>query len=562
MKNLLWAAGRLFPLLVLAFACGGSDASAPDIGKDVPTDMAAVDLTERDLMDDVPSTDLPLDLRPPPDVDQLLEEGRFWLINAEPAFALDAFKAVLEAVPDHPDALFGAGLSQYVLAVETFAMILTLPTQFGAYGAGDGTSPSPFPKEPESQNDYLAQEVHNIMLFLHSGFAEAEGYFQRIDDPNFTWTIEQVPIYVFTRPVLNLRGTFDRADIYLLQSSNAFFLWFTELLAAQDFHTDLLTAVYGALKARDEGVDLLAILDIVATLMASDERFFALHETDGLALFEAGHRHMREAGEFLLRGLQEQPDIAPEEGQALSVVYGVDGPVLYVNERVDFHTQIPEVLAIEFEQPLITATEVFLERMETPGDFVPFSQSGALQLGTVLGFATKLDLLQFMPVTIPIDLSNLEPAQVVSLLSLFLNDAIALDYGTFMQAPAGLRSFFPLLVKVPEPSSPDDYWMEWECPDDISEGGTPQGTGKFLCSDTAELVDGPHFEGTPFEIPADDVASPLPYMVWEDPTWSGLLGVDELFAETSDGPASYISPDLFWTNLAIRSWASALLGLL
>ena len=225
-------------------SCGGSKTSDPPVLPSDIQDIAAQDLFgPMDLVDAEPTPEV----RRPPNIDELLDDGRYWLINAEPVFALAAFEAALELSPDNPDAIFGAGLSEYVRAAELFAMILTLPTQFGAYGAGDGTAPIP---EPESQNDYLAEQAHQIMLFLHEGFAAAESHFQRLDDPDFTWTIEQVPIYVFTRPVINLKGTFDRADIYLLQSSNAFFLWFTELLAAQDFHTDLLTAVYGARHTR------------------------------------------------------------------------------------------------------------------------------------------------------------------------------------------------------------------------------------------------------------------------------------------------------------------------
>ena len=551
---------RIAILMTLAtftvVACGGSKSSDPaDLRTDVQ-DLATTDLPSTiDLAEDLS----PPEVRRPPNIEELLDEGRYWLINAEPVFALSFFEAALELSPDNPDAIFGAGLSEYVRAAELFAMILTLPTQFGAYGAGDGTAPLP---EPESQNDYLAEQAHQIMLFLHEGFAAAEGHFQRLDDPDFSWTIEQVPIYVFTRPVINLKGTFDRADIYLLQSSNAFFLWFTALLAAQDFHTDLLTAVYGALSARDSGIDLLSLLDILSTLIASDDRFFQLHETDGEALFVDGQRHMREAGEFLLLGLLEQPDSETVGEQALFVSYEVHGPVLYVNERVDFATEEPELLAITFEQELLDRTEDFIDRMETPGEFVPFSGSGALQLGTVLGFAAKLDLLRFMPVTIPIDLSNLEPGQIVALLTLFLSDAIALDFGSFFQHPTGLRTFLPRLLKVPNPAGPEDFLMEWECPDEIGEGGTPAGTGAFLCSAEAELVDAPHFVGTSFEIPADGLASPMPYMVWDDPTWAGLLAVDELYLENGGDPASFVSPDLLLTNLGVRLWIESLLGLL
>jgi len=185
-----------------------------------------------------------------------------------------------------------------------------------------------------------------------------------------------------------------------------------------------------------------------------------------------------------------------------------------------------------------------------------------VQLGVVLGFAARLDLLRFMPVEIPIDLSGLHPGDVTALLAMFLGDSLGFDYGTLFLNPIGLRSILPQLLKDPEPMGPEDFWMEWECPEETAENGAPTGPAGLICSQQAVLVDGAHFQGTEYEIEADGFDSPLPYAVWEDPTWGGFLQVDQNYLEESGENAAFVEPDLHLTNLGVHLWLKTILGLL
>jgi hypothetical protein len=546
---------------VLLVSCSSSRTAPPDVPDGVP-DLAIEVGDWEDLriepVDDIRPDEV--ESRRPGNYDELMEEGRYWLSNAEPGFALNAFEAALALQPQEQDALFACGLAAFVQNVELFAMVLTLPTQFGSYGAGEGNLQF---FKPESENDYLVEELHRIFMELRSGFVVAEDYFKAVDDPGLVWTIEQVPIYVFTRPVVNLRGAFDYGDVQLLLSANAFFLWFTELFAGQDFHTDLLTIAYSALDLQDNGADLFSILELASTLMASDPQFLELHHEDGEFLFERGGQHMWDIGFYLVEGLYNQSNEPGEvNGHAVAIDYRDGNPVMVITNRVDFHSQEEEVLSIEFAGELLSQADELLAAFDSPGDYVPFSRGPAIQLGIVLGMFSKLDLLRFSPVEIPIDLSNLEPGQVTALLGMFLGNSFGFDYGTLFQNPIGLRQILPLMLKEPEPQGPEDFWMEWECPGEIEESGSPAGAGGFVCSATAELIDAPHFVGTEYEIPADGLPSGLPYMVWEDPTMGGMLGVDELYLDNHGDPQNFVTPDLRLTNLGLHLLLEPIIGLL
>ena len=493
------------------------------------------------------------------DVDWLLEEGRFWLVNAEPGFAFKFFKQALDVDPNNQDALFGAGLSEYVRSLELFAMVITLPGQFAGYLAGEGTR-----GEPESENDYLAEELRGIFKDLRAGFAVADGYLVQLDDPGFSWTIEGVPIYVLTRPVVVMRGRFDLADVYLIRSMNSFLLWSLDLLAAQDYHTDMLTAVYGAMEMEKGGVDIWAVLSIVSELMAYDSRFFTLHSEDGLALFEDGAQRMRDTGDLLLKAVELLSYWEEEgDGEVTTLKYNTKGDaVLWLSNRSDFDTGEEGPVDIVLPNELLDATENLLDAMDEPGQAVPFSLGPAVQLGTMFGILNRFGVLRFVPIEIPLPLDGLQPGEVTVLLSGFFADSIAFDYGSFFAKPVGLRSFFPLLRKTPEGDGADVFWMEWECLEETADTGFPLKGAGFLCSAAAELSDGPHHVGTTYEMEADNYPSPVPYMVWEDPTWGMLLAVDEDFLEHQGDPASFVVPDLFLTNLGVHQWLGPVLKLL
>jgi hypothetical protein len=554
---------RALTLLLLALAACGSDGThgrdARDLAETAATDGSHdLDAAADDIPDLKPTDRTHDDTPTPVDVQAAVEECKFWLSNAEPVIAAQCFTDVLALVPDSLDARFGLALSRYVNATEIAAMLLTLPTQYGAYVSGEGTA-----LKPESENDYLVEEVHAAFLKLRNGFLDADAQFAQITDPAFSWDIEQVPIYVLTRPIMNLRGRFDLADVHLLRSYCGFFLWTFELITAQDLHTDFLTAVYKAREMRDAGkIEIPQLLALLSNLMAADPQFLELRPDDGNELFGAGNAHMVQVGQELLAAIdwlvENEPD--PPDGDVSVLTWSGPDVVLTVRNQVpDFGTlEVP--LTIAFTPDMLEASRTLASAMHEPGAALPFSQSLAVQLGTALSMLSKLGLFDLLPVNIPIDVSDLEPGQVTSLLAVMFADSIAFDWGTFFAHPVGLRTLLPLLIKDPDSTGPEGTWMEWECPAETADTGFPLKAAGFLCSKDADLIDAPHFLGTTYELAGDGLASPLPYMVWTDPAWGGLLLVDDQFVEGSTDH-HFVSPDLALTNLGIHQWLLQVVGL-
>ena len=539
------------PIVLLLLFLGGACSTSPG-GVGPGGDAATADTTPADAGPDtgfdLESPDLDL---PPPDIAALLEEARFWLSNGEPYMALVLFEEVLDAAPDDPDAIFGAGLAQFIQAVEVLAMITNLPAQFLGYMAGDGI------RDPESMNEAMADQIADVLGGLEERFARAEGHLSRITDPAFEWTIDRAPLYYVTRPLLIYRGRFDLGDVHLLRAVNGFCRWFTALLVAQDLETDFAYAIVIAEKVQGGGLGAVAILDAAAYLLAATPDFLTLHPERGPELFTEGAAHMRDIGMHILEAAAWiETEDATEQDVTRLEWDGADR-ILVLHNRVvlEGYEGTEEPLRIRLTDELLDATAALVDALDKPGTVVPFSAGPGLQLSTILGLAAKLGIVEQMGISLPVDISHLEIDQILVLLTGFMPDTLGFDWAGFHQNPAGVRFLLPRLA---DPDDPGKYLLEWECPDDIRANGFPSGTGGLLCGD-AELVDGPHFVGTPWEMPADGHVSKLPYMVWDDPTIGGLVAVDVAFG--TDEPPDWQVPDNALLNLGLHTWLDGLMGL-
>ena len=539
-------------LLFLGAACStspggvepGTDTAPADT---TPADTAPADAGS-DIVFDLVSTDGDLPLT---DIAVLMEEARFWLANGEPYMALVLFEEALDAAPDDPDAIFGAGLAQFIQAVEVLAMVTNLPAQFLGYVSGDGV------RDPESMNEAMADQIADVLGGLEERFARAEGHLSRITDPAFEWTIDRAPLYYVTRPLLMYRGRFDFGDVHLLRAVNGFCRWASALLVAQDLETDFAYAMVIAEKVKGGKVDAVTVLDAAAYLLTATPNFLALHPERGPALFMEGGAHIRDIGAHILEAAAWIEAEDSTENDVTRLEWDGGDRILVLHNRVvlEGYEGTEEPLRIRLTDDLLDATAALVDALDTPGTVVPFSEGPGLQLSTILGLTAKLNIIEQMGISLPLDITHLEIDQILVLLTGFMPDTLGFDWATFHQNPAGIRVLLPLLT---DPNDPDKYLFEWECPDDIRANGFPSGTGGLLCGD-AELVDSPHFVGTPWEMPADGHVSKLPYMVWDDPTIGGLVAVDVAFG--IDEPPDWQIPDNALLNLGLHTWLDGLIGL-
>lgn len=498
---------RWLPLLLVVAAAACSTPSSEGPAEDTnPADVSdlfvprdAVSEVAPDTVDDVPDADHP----PPPDIGPLLKEARFWLSHGEPKMAVDLFEEALALSPDDPEAIFGAGLSQYIHAAEFLAMLTNLPAQFLGYVSGEGT------RDPESMNEAMAQQVAGVFTELSMRFARAEAHLSRIDDPEFSWTIDRAPLYYVARPMLMYRGRFDLGDVALIRAVNGLCRWLTALLGAQDLATDFSYAMVIAQKVQGGGVDPMVILEAAAYLLGSSPQFLGLNDTDGEALFFDGGDMMHDVGAHILDAVAWLEAEAPTDQDVTRLEWEQGERIIVLHNRVvlDGYEGIEEPLRIRLTDDVLEATAGLVAALDEPGVVVPFSEGPGLQLATILGLAAKLGIVDQMGISLPVDITHLEIDQILTLLVGFFPDVLGFDWAGFHQAPAGLRVLLPLLQ---DPAEAGAWLLSWECPDDLWHDGFPSGPGGLLCGDK-ELVDSAHFEGTPWEMDPNGHMTKLPY---------------------------------------------------
>lgn len=553
----LLAGGALFA------ACGdsGGTVEAPDAwdAMEVPDGLVEVEDVAEGVDEETGSND----------VEALVEEGKAWLRDGEAGFAIRAFEEAVALEPDHTDALFGVALSEMVYASELFVMAVSLAGQFSEPEPLNPAllimAPEP-PPDDWTQNEYLASEIHRILVRIRDHFVTASDTLSLIEGLDLDFNVEAVPVYLGIKPKILYRGVFDAGDVYLMGAVSDTVIGIIDVLAGQDLTTDVLTMV-GFFKAgiTGGGIDAKAIFEIVAYLLLQDERFLTLHATEGLTLFNDSRDRFGAAGPRLLAGLEKAQELGdgPDE---VSLVESITGPtkVLRVRSRVIYDGEgvaSEEDFVFHLTDDILQAFQDASNSILNPGQ--PVTLHGAVLpiLAVMVSLASQASILEVVGLDLPIDIGAFEIPGVVGLLASLMPNVMAFDWGAFYENPAGLRAWLPAITSDLGLFK-DTVIAEWECPDDLDENGYPQGQLGLLCSGDAELKDQGHFEGTDFEIAADGLASGFPVFAFEDPTLNGLAMVD-LDGETGSADASsFVVADGAALNAALATLLEGILALI
>ena len=498
-------------LLLLAAGCGSDDAAGGPPPADTDPDLDAGPELELDVALDQGDPELDSG----PSAAELVEEGKLYLAQARPYEALLSFEAALLADPDSVDALFGAALAELIEASELMAMIISLAGQL------ESLSVDP----PPTRNEYVAEELHGIFMKLRARFQGGLDKLELIGDRELTFTVEAAWLFLGVKPVLCYRGTFDQADVHLMRSTASFILFLFDLICGQDLNADVLTLV--SMQRHGDLADLGArgVVELLVFLLESDPRFLGLHQEDGEAMFQAGREHLASVG--------------PELRRALELMAGRDGPdyvttlrsgpeetiQVVVRNRVQVSDEgeaSEEELAVCLTPSMVDKIEALSESLDAPGTVLPFAEGPLALVATMMATAASLGLLDLS--SLPLQPEVLDAPHLYALGRFFLPGIFAVDLATFFLEPAGLGLLMPGWTS--DPHSGGSFIMEWECPDDLDEDGWPAGWQNLSCSDAAEVIDSAHFIDTESEIQADGYLSNAPHMVFEDPTFNGLLLVD------------------------------------
>ncbi|MBM4319443.1 MAG: hypothetical protein FJ125_05640 [Deltaproteobacteria bacterium] len=502
---------------------------------------------------------------PDPRFAELVALGKQRLAEARPRDALHLFEEAMTLDAEHPDALFGAALAGTIDTVELLSMILSLPGQLSGFAI--------------SRNEYVAEELHRQLLLLREGLVVGLERAEAIDPDALSFEVEAAWVYLGIRPKLVYRGVFDGGDLHLFRATISFVTALLDVVCGQDLRTDLLGAI-NVLRDGLDGLDMAALGRIAGLLFRPEpQSFLQIHPQDGAALFAAGREHLAAVGRELNLAVEwmmaqaETPDGRPQVSR-LEELPGGSSWRLTVQNAVKVEEGVGDGAAGEQLQPELLERPMsftFRDRtleafahastaLDRPGELVCFRTEAVPVLATILHAALQLGLLDSLTGSLPIDLGALDREAVEVLLGNLLPLPAALDMGSFFSRPVGLAPFFPRLGD----EEPARFLAEWECPEELDGRGYPAAARGILCSAEALLTDAAHFDGQPWALAADGITARLPYLVWEDPTFNGLLLVDRsaLPLPVGGGEPGYAPPDLFVLDALLASSLTALLVLL
>ncbi|PKN58895.1 MAG: hypothetical protein CVU56_03475 [Deltaproteobacteria bacterium HGW-Deltaproteobacteria-14] len=540
--------------LALALTSGacGDDSNGTVADADVVTDTAGDTGVIGDVgPDGVDGGDTSV---PPVDVSVEVAACKAELAAGQSFRALKEAEAGLDKAPDDPDALFCAALAGMIDRVEfslSLGKVLDMASTYTSLVA-----------EEPSYGDELAEEIHGIFAYLHAGFALGVARLDAIGDRPLTFDADAVWVYNGPKPMLVYRGRFDQGDVQLMRVYGRFTVGVLDVLRGQDLRGDIATlAALIVEDGLDGGFGFDKLLEILAYLTATDERFLTLHPEEGVDAFLESREVLARLGPELraaLAAVESLPSTPGVDEVTSAELMVDDGYRLTIKSRVDGDAETP--IEVEVAGPVLDGLEAVSRSVREPGTLVPWAGGMTHLLAIMIEpiIETRaLGDLTLGGVTLAPGIFTID--SLANLLAALVPSPAAFDLGTFYANPVGLRALLPRSEGLGGFGA-DRMIAEWECPDDLDASGLPQGSGRVVCSDGATLVDGPHFAGTADALAADGYASGFAYFAWNDPTWNGLLWADlsEVLPDTEPG---YQAVDATTINVVIGDMIGPLLNL-
>lgn len=543
------------------------DAIAPDDGaaldaKPVPdaaSDAAADAPTPEDVSADTPPADTPDavadDATPPCETAAapLLAEAKSWLERAQPRRALELYEEAEAACPDSIEARFGAALAGTVDAAEIAFSLVSLVQQGSLFSDGFTVG-----VDEDSQDEWFAEQLHFVFDSLAVRFRASLARLDTLVDADVSFTVDRVAVYDATRPLLVYRGTFDRGDVHLMRLVAQNVLFLLDVLATQDFRTELLTLIAELQYAGFDGV--ATVFEVLGRGLGGSPHFLTVHDGDGAAAYaEAGALlgAMGDTWAAALDHLRSEGGDGVGQVSSLHVTGAGDQVILAAGISIDADREFVET-EVRFVVPEAfgAALDRLAASVATPGTLVPWDEGPTWLVGAWLVVAIDLGIVDVAAlVDLPIPIGNLDFRSAAGLLGSLAPFPFAFDFGTlFANEAVGLRSFLPRAN-----STNDGVLIEWECPDETADDGLPDGSAGLLCGTATE--DGPHFVGSDRVTTPDGILSTFPYLGFHDPTMNGLLYVDLEAIGLSETPG-YSMADTTSLNAGLAAGLRPILDLL
>ena len=540
---------------VVLAACANDSGGKVVADADVAADTGDVTTISPDVaLDATPDADTVA----PVDVSAEVAACKAQLAAGEAYMALQEAEAGLAKAPDDAQANFCAALAGMIDRVEfslSLGKVLDMASTFNALVV-----------EEPTYGDELAEKIHGIFGYLHSGFALGVERLDAIGDAPLAFDVDAVWVYNGTKPLLVYRGRLDQGDVQLMRVFGRFTMGVLDVLRGQDLSGDIASLIAFVVDdATGGGFNIAKLLDMLAYLMATDDRFLTLHPTAGVEAFLEAREILASFGPDLrqalatVESLRSVPGVDEVTDAELMVD---DGYRLTIRSRVDANadTTVETPMEVELSGPVLAGLEAVSKSVREPGTLAPWA-GGVTDLLAImiepLIETRALGDLTLGGVTLAPGIFTVD--SLANLLAALVPSPAAFDMGTFYANPVGLRGIMPRAVDLGGYGA-DRLVAEWECPDDLDAKGRPQGSGGLICTADSPLVDAPHFVGTAEELATDGYTTGFPYFVWADPTLNGLLWADlsEVLPDTAPG---YVAVDAATVNIVMSEMLGPLLKL-
>jgi hypothetical protein len=568
----------------LAACGGGSDTLPGDAVPDLP-DAAGDpgpdgtgDVTDDDRGDLATDESLGPDWHYPPDVAEAgdvepcdaaeqVAKGIDWLAKAESGFARNEFEAAVVACPDDVRARFGAALAEMTFGAEQFVSALTVLS-----GQGTGpTAPSkpfgywPLDAPPGSQNEWLAGELHKLMVALRSSFAAAADNLVAIGDADPQFEMDASPVYLGIKPSLILRGRFDTGDVFFMRAVANLMTGILDVFVGQDLDSDVMSMVSMAKDGIDGDVDFMWISRFAAYLLGDSAHFLDLHPEDGLDAFQDAKTRFADVSPLLEKAIAKMREAGAGDDQVSFIEDLGTDVTIKVRNRVrkdDQGKPAEEPWSITLTKQHLQAFADCSKSILTPGYKVTLHGGVVPVLSAIVVGMVRTGILDSVDlVKLPIDISPLDVEDLAGVIRSLIPNVMAFDWGEFFEHPVGLRAWFPAYT-TDKPLWQNDLLAEWECPGDLGTDGYPNGKLRLLCTKDAVLTDAAHYVGTSYATTADGILSGFPVLAFPDPTLNHLAYVKLDAAAGSADTTGYVLADQTSLNAALAKLLGGILGLL
>ena len=495
-------------------------------------------------------------------VAELLAAGKLQLSNGEATLALKAFDEILARHDsEHREALFGAAFSEAISSFELLNMLTGLLAQVTQ-------SLITIPEGAANQNAFISESLREIFKVFREKFLRACARYEKLmAGPDFSFVVKQIPAYLGVAQTAHLKGEFDKADVYILDSMARIFIFICDTILAQNLYGDFLGLYFNIQNLTSiGGLNAKTIFNVLAYLFNSNEKFLTLDPDVGTEMFN----HARET---LIRALEdiEQANAAiraETDGQSNDIfIAGYnyrDEPVVKMRLFLP-NLGTGELEANEIEiinERTLQAVARLKANLTASAGPVPWKDCLVPVLASPLTVAIGFGLLDVLDIDLKIGRESYSAEVIEALLNMFIPDVFGFDFGTFFSRPVGLRALFPQWTKD-RPRGKNVLMMEWECPGHLDGNGFPRGSLGLICRDGDALTDTAHFVGTAHEIAADGLESGFPYILFPDPTFNGLLHIDvhPLNIPGYGDPAGLAPADLRGLNTVLSKVLPTILSL-